>query len=75
MRRKTGGRLALVGLILAGCHRPYFMTEADYTYYNRISGDYSSRGRFDDIDAVAVTKAPSISDFASRQDWPLSLPS
>ena len=50
----SGVRVAIVGLLLAGCHRPYFMTELDYTYYNRISGDYATRERFDDIEAVAA---------------------
>jgi len=73
MRRKTGVRLALVGLLVAGCHRPYFMTEVDYAYYNRISGDYATRERFDDIEAVAQHAPPTVADFGNRQEWPLSL--
>jgi outer membrane protein TolC len=73
MRRNSALRAALAGLFLAGCHRPYFMTEADYAYYNRISGDYATRQRFDDIEAVAQHSPPTISNFGSRQEWQLSL--
>jgi outer membrane protein TolC len=73
MRRKSGVRVALVGLLLAGCHRPYFMTELDYAYYNRISGDYATRERFDDIEAVAQHTPPNVTNFGNRQEWPLCL--
>jgi outer membrane protein TolC len=73
MRRTTGVRMALVGLILAGCHRPYFMTELDYAYYNRISGDYATRERFDDIEAVAQHTPPNVTNLGNRQDWSLCL--
>ena len=73
MRRNSAVRVALVGLLLAGCHRPYFMTELDYAYYNRISGDYATRERFDDIEAVSQHTPPNVTDFGQRQEWPLSL--
>jgi outer membrane protein TolC len=73
MRRNSAVRLALVGLCLTGCHRPYFMTEVDYAYYNRISGDYATRERFDDIDAIAQHRPPNVTDFGKRQEWQLCL--
>lgn len=56
----------------AGCHKPYFMTELDYTYYNRISGDYDHKD-YGTVENLPPGNPRTVRDPAERVQWQLSL--
>ncbi|HVJ82020.1 MAG TPA: TolC family protein [Planctomycetia bacterium] len=72
MQRSAGSLLALTAM-LAGCHKPYVNTETDYAYYNRISGEYANRARFDDIQQVATDVPSTVRDLGNEEIYKLTL--
>ena len=39
-RVRLAATLTMIAAVLAGCQKPYFMTELDYVHYNEVSADY-----------------------------------
>lgn len=73
MRRRKGFTwLVVVAVSLTGCQRPFFMNEASYKEYNRMSGDYGA-GRYDDEPVTAPVIPRTVREPAAKVRWEASL--
>lgn len=67
-----------MSLILAGatfsvgCGKPYFMTETDYIYYNKISGEYDHK-EYGEVQNLPPGNPRTVRDPAEKIQWELSL--
>jgi outer membrane protein TolC len=62
----------LVSVTTTGCHKPYFITEVDYAYYNTVSGDYHHENYEHDL-PVSPEPPRSVRSPAAKTKWELSL--
>lgn len=75
MRRTTRGiSLLMASVMTVGCTKPYFMTELDYNYYNRISAEYE-RAEYTDDPIVPVKEPRTVRDpgETDKEPWWLTL--
>lgn len=73
MRRFNGVTwLVLAALGMAGCQKPYFMTELDYAYYNDVSSSYG-HGVYDEIPEVAYLPPRDVTNPEAQEEWHLTL--
>jgi outer membrane protein TolC len=60
-------------MLLTGCHKPYIMTQLDYSYYNAVTPE-TNAPREEDISLLTANGKPrTVADPAERKDWELSL--
>lgn len=66
--------LLLSTVLSAGCTKPYFLTEVDYNFYNRVSGDYN-RAEYGDEPLVPVREPRTVRDPGEedKKPWYLTL--
>jgi outer membrane protein TolC len=60
-------------MALTGCHKPYIMTQLDYSYYNAVTPE-TNAPKQEDIDQLTAGGTPrSVADPTEKKDWELSL--
>ncbi len=60
-------------MALSGCHKPYIMTQLDYSYYNAVTPE-TNAPREEDIAQLTAGGTPrTVADPTEKQDWELSL--
>lgn len=70
--RRSGWGLALCGIALLGCAKPYFMTQVDYDFYNRISGEFE-RAKYEEQPIVPEGEPRTVREPGDRKRWELTL--
>lgn len=71
-RKKATVWLTLASCFLAGCQKPYFMTQVDYVYYNEICGNAQPK-EIEDASIVTQFEPRSVRSPAERERWELPL--
>lgn len=64
--------MALCGIALLGCAKPYFMTQVDYDFYNRISGEFE-RAKYEEQPIVPEGEPRTVREPGDRKRWELTL--
>lgn len=71
-RRQTSALLCAV-LFMSGCHKPYIMTQLDYSYYNSIDPTTTAPPPSDPEELVPGGAPRTVIDPRRMKDWELSL--
>lgn len=75
MRRTSRWLCVLLSAVMTvGCQKPYFMTDLDYDFYNRVSGEYD-RSEYGDEPLVPVHQPRTVRDpgETDKIPWKLTL--